>query len=134
MNFARMGFSSSLIYTTGVSVDLMQSIFKLMPADSRFVGLSVDHMKSVCYLHFMSSQFAICAPGQEIPIIMPWFKTNYSNGFSTTVVEKIDFGDAIPATSAIQTTHSSCGNHIWTKYTGISETYEFCTCCGVKKT
>jgi hypothetical protein len=138
----------------GISIQLFQDILYRLDIRTKVVGFGHNLGQVSSYICFENPRFKIVPNGQEPPEITPIMGRDL-NGRATCL--SVDISAALdPALVPAPTTFAlpsgtgkylvsghvvgewtppdspTCA-HTWQSYTGMRETYEFCTFCGVKK-
>lgn len=131
MRIVRLGFSRMVMSTIGLSKTHFKQILDKLPDDAEIVGFGHDSTSYVDYVFVKSSCFREVPDASIPPDVVAHFQ-DFSLGYGNKEVKlsHIDFGDALEKQG--QWSQSYC-NHTWTPYTGLTQTYDYCANCGVKK-
>lgn len=127
---AKLSFSDSMLHQIdGVPTELMKQILEAMPIGTTFVGASADHVRAVSSLIFTSDTFPEIQLGQEIPEILSVF-TRFPDG--TTELRGLEFPWQAQRVSFPSAAKEAC-DHNWELYTGLQDSYDICTKCGLAR-
>ena len=128
MRLARIGFHRmTMMRTEGMELALFQKMLTGLPADAKIVGFGEDTGYGLCYILVTSKQFKEIAEGYRPSDITAHFENVYSEdrGYEA-VFKRLDMSDAIEQSNC-------CKSWDMKLYTGIYDSYKYCTKCGKKE-
>lgn len=127
MKYARMGFSTSVFMSGGISSKLFSEMLSKLPPDAKILGFGNADYRYTSHLFIGSDSFKEVPDVQMPPDIYVTFRRDKDpqTGMIKEYVEGIDFRDALatPATCI----------HVWKSYDSGFSKYDYCTICGVKQ-
>lgn len=128
MRLARIAFQRmAMMRTEGMELHLFQEMLKGLPSDAKIVGFGEDISYGLCYVMVTSKQFKEVQEGYRPSDITAYFENVYSEdkGYEA-VFKRLDMSEALEQASCCKTWDMKL-------YTGIMDSYKYCTKCGKKE-
>ena len=133
MRIVRIPFSRTLLRSGKVSKDLMLSVVNALPDGSNIVGFGNSSSEFMDYIFVESNTFKEVSESSMPPDCQVHLICNSG----VTKVDRIDFSNAIEqcftGVVGMTTLKIPKCNHNWKLYSGIMDTFEYCTICNEKK-
>lgn len=122
-NLMRFCFSRSALYAWGgMSTALLMEFMAKLPGDAKFVGAGEDALSHTCWFLFESTAWSPVREGEVIPQATINFRRGPNNS---------EYCEGIEYPTAVKSAYGC--RHSWVSHTGLNQTYNVCSMCGVKE-
>lgn len=121
MKYVRLPFTSHLLVHNGLTTDAFIQVMNKLPKNSKIIGFGMDQTQYLNYMFVSNDLFTEVPEGTNPPnafVICEYDR----NG--KLVVTNIDYDPG---------TIKQCVCE-WVEYVGLTNRYEYCKKCGIKKT
>ena len=111
----------------GMDLKIFSQMMKELPSDTKLVGFGSDASYGLEYVMVTSKEFKDLQEGYRPSEITAYFESQWSeaNGYEA-VFKRLDMSDAIEKSNCCQPWQMK-------KYTGLMDSYNYCSVCGKKE-